>query len=121
MTPDDLRALLSGVHRGDVSPESAADRLLDAWRRLPFEDLGYARVDHHRALRQGFPEVVFGAGKTPEQVAAIADRIAASGYDLLVTRTSPAAWEAVSARPARRRVPRVAADHRAACAHRADP
>ena len=95
MTPDDLRALLSGVHRGDVSPESAADRLLDAWRRLPFEDLGYARVDHHRALRQGFPEVVFGAGKTPEQVAAIADRIAASGYDLLVTRTSPAAWEAV--------------------------
>jgi hypothetical protein len=95
MTPDDLRALLIDVHRGSVPPEAAADQLLQAWRQRPFEDLGYARVDHHRPMRQGFPEVVFGAGKTPAQVAAIAERIAASGHDLLVTRTSPDAWAAV--------------------------
>jgi NCAIR mutase (PurE)-related protein len=61
----------------------------------PFEDLGFARVDTHRHLRQGFPEVILGLGKTPAQIAAVAQRIVASGQSLLVTRASPEAWEAV--------------------------
>ena len=67
-------------------------------RRAPFEDLGFARVDHHRAIRQGFPEVVFGAGKTPEQVADIAARIVAADQTLLVTRTDADAFDAVRRR-----------------------
>ena len=67
-------------------------------RRAPFEDLGFARVDHHRAIRQGVPEVVFGAGKTPEQVADIAARIVAADQTLLVTRTDAAAFDAVRRR-----------------------
>lgn len=65
---------------------------------MPFEDLGFARVDHHRALRCGFPEVIFCTGKTAEQVASIAERIVASGNDLLATRATPAMHEAVTAR-----------------------
>lgn len=67
-------------------------------RSMPFEDLGFARVDHHRALRCGFPEVIFCTGKTEEQVAAIAERIVASGSDLLATRATPAMHEAVTVR-----------------------
>ena len=67
-------------------------------RSMPFEDLGFAQVDHHRALRCGFPEVIFCTGKTEEQVAAIAERIVASGSDLLATRATPAMHEAVTAR-----------------------
>ena len=59
---------------------------------------GFARVDHHRAMRQGVPEVVFGSGKTPDQIAAIAERIVAAGHSLLVTRTNRTAFDAVSAR-----------------------
>jgi pyridinium-3,5-biscarboxylic acid mononucleotide synthase len=62
------------------------------------EDLGFAKVDHHRALRTGFPEVVFGGGKTPTQVVAIAERIAARGQNVLVTRVEPEAGEALLAR-----------------------
>jgi NCAIR mutase (PurE)-related protein len=65
---------------------------------MPYEDLGYAALDHHRALRTGFPEVVFGQGKTPEQTAAIAERLAAQGDRLLVTRTSLEAYRAVKER-----------------------
>jgi NCAIR mutase (PurE)-related protein len=83
MDPDNLKALLHSVQRGEVSPEDAAARLAT----LPYEDLGFAKVDHHRALRRGFPEAVFGAGKTPEQIAAIVGRIAARGQRVLVTRT----------------------------------
>ena len=57
----------------------------------PFEDLGFARVDHHRPIRQGFPEVILGLGKTPEQIAAIASRIGERGHGVLVTRTDEAA------------------------------
>jgi NCAIR mutase (PurE)-related protein len=64
---------------------------------LPFEDLGFARVDHHRALRQGFPEVILGIGKTPAQIAAIASRIVGRGHSLLVTRTDDLAYAAVKA------------------------
>ena len=84
MTPEHLRALLHEVARGETAPEAAEQRL----RWTPAEDLGYAVVDHHRALRHGFPEVIFGAGKTPAQLAGIAERIAARGDGLLATRVS---------------------------------
>lgn len=91
MRPRDLARLLADVKAGRLSPARALARLGD----LPFEDLGFARVDHHRALRRGFPEVIFGAGKTPAQVTAIAERIAAHGQGVLVTRVSQAAQAAL--------------------------
>jgi NCAIR mutase (PurE)-related protein len=97
MNRQQLRALLDEVRSGHVTPESAHDRLLQVLRQSPYEDLGFARVDHHRATRQGFPEVVFGQGKTPTQIAAIAERIASAGHSLLVTRTTPEAYQAVTA------------------------
>jgi NCAIR mutase (PurE)-related protein len=98
MNPQDLQTLLTSVRAGVVTPEAAQERILQFLRQAPFEDLGFARVDHHRALRQGCPEVVFGPGKTPAQVAAIAERIVAAGHSLLVTRTDRAAYDAVAAR-----------------------
>jgi NCAIR mutase (PurE)-related protein len=98
MNRQQLRSLLDEVRSGSITPEAAHDRLLQYLRQKPYEDLGFARVDHHRSSRQGFPEVVFGQGKTPEQVAVIAERIAAAGHSLLVTRTSPEAYEAVRLR-----------------------
>ncbi len=97
MTPSEIRALLEALHRGAVSPADAETRLLAELRSQPFEDLGFAKVDHHRAVRQGFPEVVLGLGKTPAQIAEIARRIAGHGAPLLVTRATPEAWEAVRA------------------------
>ena len=96
MDQDQLRDVLERVARGAASTDQAAAELTALLRRMPFEDLGFARVDHHRVLRQGLPEVVFGAGKTPEQVAAIAERIVAAGQPLLVTRTDDAAYAAVA-------------------------
>ncbi|HXK12544.1 MAG TPA: nickel pincer cofactor biosynthesis protein LarB [Vicinamibacteria bacterium] len=84
MDPRDLKDLLENVKAGSVSPEEAASRLAT----LPFEDLGFAKVDHHRALRRGFPETVFGEGKTPDQIVAIVERIAVRGQRVLVTRTT---------------------------------
>lgn len=98
MTANDLLMLLEAVQQGSVNPADAQMRVLQFVRQAPFEDLGFARVDHHRAVRQGFPEVVFGQGKTPDQVAAIAETIAGRGHSLLVTRTSSEAFSAVSAR-----------------------
>jgi NCAIR mutase (PurE)-related protein len=98
MTANELTALLEAVQHGALSPADAQQRVLQFLRQAPFEDLGFARVDHHRHLRQGFPEVVFGQGKTPEQVAGIAERIAARGHSLLVTRTDADAFAAVQAR-----------------------
>jgi pyridinium-3,5-biscarboxylic acid mononucleotide synthase len=97
MTRSDLRAMLDEVRDGALTPEAAQVRLLQFLRQAPYEDLGFARVDHHRSVRQGFPEVVFGPGKTPEQVAAIAARIVAAGHNLLVTRTTRDAYAAVTA------------------------
>jgi NCAIR mutase (PurE)-related protein len=71
------------------------DEALTVLRDLPYEDLGFAKVDHHRALREGFPEVILGLGKTPEQIAAIAERLASRGDRVLVTRASPEAFAAV--------------------------
>ena len=90
------RELFEAVRRGDLTPE-AAEVLAKEAAPDPFEDLGYARVDHHRAVRQGFPEVVFGQSKTPEQVAGIARAIVGRGHALLVTRTTADAFEAVRA------------------------
>jgi len=84
MDPRSLKLLLEQVRAGALTPEDAAERLAT----LPYEDLGFAKLDHHRALRRGFPEAVFGAGKTKEQVAAIVERIAARGQRVLVTRTN---------------------------------
>jgi NCAIR mutase (PurE)-related protein len=82
MDRERLIALLEAVRRGDCPVDDALARL----RILPYEDLGFARLDHHRSLRNGFPEVVFGQGKTAAQVVAIAERLAAANDDVLVTR-----------------------------------
>ena len=95
MTRPELLSLLEAVHAGGVTPEAAQARLLQFLRHGAFEDLGFARVDHHRSIRQGFPEVVFGQGKTPQQIATISERIVHAGQNLLVTRTSPEAFAAV--------------------------
>ena len=95
MNPEQLRTILEGVERGTLKIAEAQQQLIDILRRIPFEDLGFARVDHHRTVRQGCPEVVFGAGKTPEQIAAIAERLVSVGHPLLVTRTDETAYGAV--------------------------
>src|SRR5436305_9644080 len=92
-----LQDLLEQVARGDVDVVTARERLVEALRARPFEDLGFARVDHHRSVRQGFPEVILGLGKTPAQIAAIGKEIVARGSTLLVTRASAAAYDAVRA------------------------
>jgi hypothetical protein len=92
-----LRELLDEVQAGGLTPEAAHARLLQFLRHGPYEDLGFARIDHHRSIRQGFPEVIFGEGKTPGQIAQIAERIVDSGQNLLVTRTDAAAFAAVAA------------------------
>ena len=93
-----LQDLLDQVAAGTLEPAAAKERLLEVLRAQPYEDLGFARVDHHRSVRQGFPEVILGLGKTPAQVAAIAAGIVARGSTLLVTRATDAAYEAVRAR-----------------------
>ena len=93
-----LRALLNEVAAGALTPEAAQAGLLQYLRQPAFEDLGFARVDHQRSLRQGFPEVVFGQGKTAAQIAAISERIVAAGNNLLVTRTTAEAHAAVAER-----------------------
>lgn len=95
MTPAELRALLEAVREGALPADDAHRRLLATLREQPFEDLGFARVDHHRAIRQGFPEVVLGLGKTPDQIARIAHEIVSRDHALLVTRADEAAWAAV--------------------------
>jgi NCAIR mutase (PurE)-related protein len=86
-----LGTLLAEVAAGRLDPDAALDRL----RQLPFEDLSFARIDHHRALRQGHPEVVFCEGKTPEQVVAICERLAAMSGGFLGTRCGEAHAAAV--------------------------
>ena len=88
-----LSELLNAVAQGALSPDEAAERL----RHMPFEDLGFAKLDHHRALRCGFPEVVFCQGKTTEQVLAIVGRLAERGATVLATRAGPDLYGAVHA------------------------
>jgi NCAIR mutase (PurE)-related protein len=96
MNRHQLRGLLDQVRAGDTTPEAAHEQLLQFLRQSPYEDLGFARVDHHRHIRQGFPEVVFGQGKTPAQIAAIARTLVDAGQNLLVTRTTAEAHRAVT-------------------------
>ena len=85
--------LLHNIAAGQVTPEAGLEQL----RFLPYEDLGFARIDHHRSLRQGVPEVIYGEGKTVDQVRIIGERILHHGSDLLATRLSPASAEALLA------------------------
>jgi len=84
MDQKQLRDLLEGVRAGDIEIGAALDRM----RHLPFEDLGYAKLDHHRALRHGITEVIFGKGKTADQVAGIAARLLEKSRNLLITRAT---------------------------------
>ena len=88
MSSEEIRTILAELKAGTLKIEDAEADILALLRRAPFEDLGFARVDHHRVVRQGLPEVVFGAGKTPEQIAAIAERLVAHNTTLLVTRAT---------------------------------
>lgn len=96
MNRHQLREILGQVQTGDLTPEAAHARLLQFLRHGPFEDLGFARVDHHRSIRQGFPEVIYGPGKTPTQLVEISRRIVEAGHNLLVTRTTAEAHAAVA-------------------------
>src|SRR2546428_3303364 len=91
MTEEQIRAILEEFKAGIISSADALHRL----RTLPFEDLGFANVDHHRMLRQGFPEVVFGMGKTVDQVGKIVEAMYKNNHNILVTRTTPAHFERV--------------------------
>ncbi len=91
MTEDQIRKILEEYKAGALSPDDALHRL----RSLPFEDLGFANIDHHRTLRQGFPEVIFGMGKTVDQVAKIVESMRKHDHNILITRTTPATFERV--------------------------
>ncbi|MEO6982569.1 MAG: nickel pincer cofactor biosynthesis protein LarB [Edaphobacter sp.] len=91
MTKSTLLELLAAVESGTLTPQSAADRLVT----LPYEDIGFARIDHHRTLRTGLPEVIYAQDKTPAHTAEIFARMAASGADVLATRATEATFDAV--------------------------
>src|ERR1035437_6770967 len=82
MDQEQLRSLFEQVRSGAVDIDAAIVRM----RHMPFEDLGFAKVDHHRALRHGMSEVIFAKGKTPEQVVAIAERLLENSRNVLITR-----------------------------------
>ena len=106
MTTDRIAKLLREVRRGRVGVDEALDQL----RSMPYEDLGYAKIDHHRPLRQGMPEVIFGRGKTPEQVEHLVERMLLHGHNILVTRGDAVMFERV------RRLDRRARFHAASSA-----
>ena len=91
MNEDQIRMLLEDVRSGASDVESALHRI----RHLPFEDLGFAKIDHHRALRHGMPEVIFGLGKSEDYVIAIARKLLAHEGNVLITRTTPSMAERV--------------------------
>jgi len=86
-----LKAVLEQVKRGDIDIDQALEKL----RHLPFEDLGFARLDHHRVIRRGYPEVIFCPGKTTEQVIEIFSKLAEKGHNVLATRAEAGLFEAV--------------------------
>jgi len=91
MNQEHIRQLLEQVASGNLEPDKALEQLRD----LPFENLGFAHIDHHRALRTGFPEVIFGQGKTREQILSIAERITEHGSQMLATRLAEDAVQAL--------------------------
>jgi hypothetical protein len=94
MDEEQLRQLFEQVRAGAVDVDSALHRL----RHMPFEDLGFAKVDHHRALRHGMPEVIFGKGKSPEQIIAIAGSLLENARNVLITRADSDTAARVQAR-----------------------
>src|SRR6266481_4776848 len=98
LNADSIHKLFEQVRGGKLSPDEAVQRL----RHLPFEDLGFAKVDHHRALRNGMPEVIFGQGKTPAQMASIFSRLARRGGNILATRAGEEQFAAI-----RKKVPKA--------------
>src|SRR5689334_21422089 len=94
MDQEQLRALFEQVRSGAVEIDSAMTRM----RHMPFEDLGFAKVDHHRALRHGMPEVIFAKGKTPEQVVAIAGSLLEHCPNVLITRADTECAQLVTSR-----------------------
>lgn len=93
MEIEKLKTLLKQVKDGEV----AVDDALQSLRTLPFEDLGFSKIDHHRQLRTGFPEVIFCQGKTVEHVKQISERILSAGHPLLATRATSDMYEAIKA------------------------
>ena len=93
MNEADIRGLLEAVKKGRMTVERAVERI----KKLPFEDLGFAKIDHHRALRQGYPEVIFARGKTPRQVGEIVRGMlrAKSSHNILITRGDAKTYKAV--------------------------
>jgi NCAIR mutase (PurE)-related protein len=91
LNADSIRKLFEEVRKGTLSPDQGVERL----RHLPFEDLGFATIDHHRALRVGMPEIIFGQGKTPAQTAQIFARLAKQGENVLATRASQEQFAAI--------------------------
>jgi NCAIR mutase (PurE)-related protein len=91
MTSESIKKLFQQVKQGKLSPDEALERL----KHLPFEDLGFANVDHHRSLRVGMPEVIFGPGKTPSQLAEIFVRLAQREHNVLATRVTGEQFRAV--------------------------
>ena len=94
MKADQIKKLFQDVKRGKLSPDEAVQQL----KHFPFEDLGYAKVDHHRVVRVGMPEVIFGLGKTATHLAVIFERLAAKGTNVLATRASVEQFEEVKVR-----------------------
>jgi len=101
MTEKEIQKLLEAVRRGKLRPQAAVERL----RRLPFEDLGFAKIDHHRTLRQGYAEVIYAPGKRPEQVVKVVRRMLANQHNILITRGTRALYRRV------KRVARAARFH----------
>ena len=91
MTPEEITQMLQQVRRGKLSVQGALERL----RNLPYEDLGYAKIDHHRSLRQGFPEVIFARGKDPAHVEGIVRRMLLNRHNILITRGDAELFERV--------------------------
>src|SRR5499426_2006208 len=91
MTEEKIRQILSNFKSGSLQESEALEEL----RTLPFEDLGFANIDHHRTLRQGFPEVIFGAGKTPDHVAKIVQSMLPGKHNILVTRANSEQYDRV--------------------------
>jgi len=112
MKPDAVRALLSEVASGRLSPAEAEEKLAF----LPFEDLGFARVDHHRSLRRGFPEAIYGEGKETSEIAAILRAFRSRGVPALVTRL-----DAGKARGLKRSLPKLAYHAKARLAYLGEP
>jgi NCAIR mutase (PurE)-related protein len=98
---DQIRKLLENIKEGTTSVDEAMESL----KTLPYEDIGYAQIDHHRSLRKGFPEVVLGSDKTSDQIVGIVERLEAHGANILVTRVDDAKAHKVT-----KRLPRVKYD-----------